>query len=101
MKENEGAISNCVKAIILVSKSGDQTSLFALSDELPKPEFSSGDGAFTYVSSENDVASLQCSVFSPVHDETLRSDYPTFRLYARSQIDGSSDSLFVPSAAAK
>ena len=101
MKENEGAISDCINAILLMANGGDQRNLFAMGAELPKPEFSSGDGTFIYVSRENDIASLLCAVHSPTQGETFRSDYPTFRLYARSHTDGSSDSLFIPSEAVK
>lgn len=57
--------------------------------------FTSDRGALVYLQRENDVVTIECSVFGPNSGEFVRSSVPVLRLYSRSQ--GKSDSLFIPS----
>lgn len=85
LSENLEQVLECISALLEFEGS------------MPQPVSVSDLGAFIYLQAENDIVSIECSVFKPGGGALVRSPVPVLRLY--SQSEGSSDSLYVPSSA--
>lgn len=85
LNENLGQMFGCISALTEFEKAP------------PDSLFASELGAFIYFKAENDIVSMECSLFKPNGSAFVSSPVPVLRLHTRSE--GKSDSLYIPSSA--